>query len=213
MSFPHSERLDVTVEQLKSIYGQLQEVFNDKFSQILPPDQVDDNDPLKRQVQIQLQDFLSGVMEMAANSLNVVNADMDGRSIKDVLLESEREYMEPFDLELNEKVRQLYQEWEDQTVKVSQLRQNGPLKVNEIYNGSKEEYLSRLDARINSLSQDEAMEDDADTDVALAPMDTTIKQDYQEALQNLYDTGQRIPDIRGDVEKLKRLVAYFDRAG
>lgn len=93
----------------------------------LPKKEYDD-DAVRREVQIQLQEFLLSAMTMASKSLEVVNADTVGKTVKQLIMESQEKYMEPFDLDLNEQVRKMYQEWEDETVKVAQLRQTGPAK-------------------------------------------------------------------------------------
>ncbi|CCD25456.1 MIND complex subunit NSL1 NDAI_0F01370 [Naumovozyma dairenensis CBS 421] len=222
MSFAYPDRLDITVAQLKGIYEQLQEVFNDRLDLVLPEEQFEPNDPMRREVQVNVQNFVNDVMDMAIKSLRVIDVDdgveeEDTMGIKELLKESEKKNVEPFDLELNEKVRQAYQEWEDQTVKVAQLRENGPRKVNELYMSEASTYLNKLDSRIDDLSKEITLDDktpqykDDDEDYKTIRNIHEATSTYHESLQNLYDTEQRIPEIRSNIDKLKHLVAYLEK--
>lgn len=225
------KKLDVTVEQLRSIYGQLFDLLEEKAALHLPNDNeaegkgepTDDN--VRREVQIQLQDFLTQVMDMASSSLRVVNIDDEDMkasgkpnkiSIKDLIMKSQEKFVEPFDLELNEKVRKSYQEWEDQTVKVSQLRQNGPNHVNELYVKARDQFLSGLDSRIESLQEstteppeeeEEQMEQDVSGDEQYWQ---GIKAQYEQSLIYLNNAQTQIPQARSDINKIKNLIAYLE---
>lgn len=228
------KKLDVTVEQLRSIYGQLYDLLEEKAALHLPNDidaerkgdHTDDN--VKREVQIQLQEFLTQVMDMASNSLRVVNID-DGDmeasgkrnklSIKDLIMKSQEKYVEPFDLELNEKVRKSYQEWEDQTVKVSQLRQNGPNHVNQLYVKARDQFLSQLDSRIENL-QESTTETPKEEDKIKIEIEEevsedeqywqSIKEQYEQSLTYLHDAQAQLPQTRSDLNKIKNLIAYLE---
>ena len=217
MSQSHSKKLDVTVEQLRSIYHQFHDILEEKTDLHLPKKDHDD-DAVRREVQIQLQEFLLSAMTMASKSLEVVNADTQGKTVKQLIMESQEKYMEPFDLELNEQVRKMYQEWEDETVKVAQLRQTGPAKINEVYNNAKDEYLMHLDGRIGVLEarmtdqqaaeQDEGGEGD---DQAAETNWNGIKHDYEVSLNELSQTQQNLPQVRYNVEKVKHLIDYLQK--
>lgn len=228
------KKLDVTVEQLRSIYGQLYDLLEEKAALHLPNDidaerkgdHTDDN--VKREVQIQLQEFLTQVMDMASNSLRVVNID-DGDmeasgkrnklSIKDLIMKSQEKYVEPFDLELNEKVRKSYQEWEDQTVKVSQLRQNGPNHVNQLYVKARDQFLSQLDSRIENLQESTTEtpkeEDKIEIEIEEEVSEDeqywqSIKEQYEQSLTYLHDAQTQLPQTRSDLNKIKNLIAYLE---
>lgn len=227
------KKLDVTVEQLRSIYGQLYDLLEEKAALHLPND-IDaerkrghTDDSVKREVQIQLQEFLTQVMDMASNSLRVVNIDDENMeasgkrnklSIKDLIMKSQEKYVEPFDLELNEKVRKSYQEWEDQTVKVSQLRQNGPDHVNQLYVKARDQFLSQLDSRIENLQEsatkppeEEKIEVEIEEDVSEDEQYwQRIKEQYEQSLTYLHDAQTQIPQTRSDLNKIKNLIAYLE---
>ncbi|QLQ81383.1 hypothetical protein HG537_0F01440 [Torulaspora globosa] len=206
-------KVDVTVEQLRSIYGQLYDALDEKMSLHLPTEATEGKDHVRREVGLQLQEFLSEVMEMASSSVRVVNSDdSSGKvSMSELISKSQEKYVEPFDLELNEKVRQAYQEWEDQTVQVALLRRNAPQQVNEAYAGARDVFLSRLDAKIEQLQTEDHAGVVPDQEQQFDPLywEKTTKQ-YEQSLLTLRDAQARIPQTRSDMTKMKNLVSYLE---
>lgn len=216
MSQSHSKKLDVTVEQLRSIYHQFHDILEEKTDLHLPKKDHED-DAVRREVQIQLQEFLLSAMTMASKSLEVVNADTQGKTVKQLIMESQEKYMEPFDLELNEQVRKMYQEWEDETVKVAQLSDRAR-QDNEVYNNAKDEYLMHLDGRIGVLEARRADQQAAEQNEGGEGDDQTaetnwddIKHDYEVSINELSQTQQSLPQVRYNVEKVKHLMDYLEK--
>lgn len=212
-------KLDVTVEQLRSVYGQLYDALDEKARLHLPAEDREDQDHVRREVGLQLQEFLAQVMEMASSSVRVVNSDNPGgkMSVGELISKSQEPYVEPFDLELNERVRQAYQEWEDQTVRVAQLRSNAPQQVNQAYQAARDSYLEQLDARIDQLPAQGhagvALSGASDAS-ATETQDLKFWQDsadqYAESLTRLRDAQNRIPQTRSEIARMKNLVAYLE---
>ncbi|QLG70718.1 hypothetical protein HG535_0A06600 [Zygotorulaspora mrakii] len=225
------KRLDVTVEQLRSIYGQLYDQLEQKAALHLPTTETDSRDVVKeeqsnskedtvrREVQVQLQDFLSQVMDMASNSLRIINTNDEVKNVRALIMKSQEKYVEPFDLDLNEKVRQKYQEWENETLKLSQLRQNAPAEIKRIYNEAKQDYISALDSRIAALQNPEQSSDlnsDPDSPQQQETAETSdqfydqVGSRYEQALHNVAEAQRRISVSRPEVNKVRSLVRYLD---
>lgn len=209
-------KLDVTVEQLRSIYGQLHEALEERAALHLPGEA---EDSVGRDVRVQLQGFLAQVLEMASSSLRVVNAEDVGRSVSvaELVSRSQERYVEPFDLELNERVRQAYQEWEDCTVQVAQLRRDGPQRVDESYADARDRFLARLDAEIAGLQAETGPSGvDDGAGAAVDPQGALQKHlgarvdQYEASLTELHEAQARIPHTRADLNKIKSLVAYLE---
>lgn len=186
-------KIDVSVDQLRAIYGQLYDVLQEKAALHLPEGQ----DPVSKEVRIQLQLYLAGVMEMGANSLRV-----DGGDAKDVL--STR--CEPFDLELNERVRGAYEEWEDETVRVANLRRAAQDQISKLYTEARNAYLEHLDNVIEG--QDQQL---APSKEALPDLDESGR-DYRSSLDSLADAQLRLPRLRNQLEKLSQLLHHMQDA-
>ncbi|CCF58714.1 hypothetical protein KAFR_0F01180 [Kazachstania africana CBS 2517] len=203
-----AKKVNVTSRQLRGIYAQLLESLELKSKQSLPQ-----NDSLQREVQIHLTKYLEEVFEMSQNSLNIVDAaDED---ILGIIRETQDQFLEKFDLELNEKVRLTYQDWEDWIIKYSQLSVHGPDKLTEIYNEGKIKYLQDLDARIQDLSrreeeeeEEESLQDDSETATI---HDEKLWRTYAKSLRSYVTAQERVPETREELDKLKHLIAFTNR--
>lgn len=216
MSSNYSKKIDVSVEQIRAIYGQLLEAMREKAQKSLPhglSEKPQNNDALQRALQMYLQEYLVRVMDMSSNSLNIVNIDQTNEqgkttNISELLARTHDKYVEPFDQELNEEVRQKYQEWEDLTVKVSQLRRDGPQKVNELYNNSKENFFKDLDSKINDLSTESQ-----EPNTQVSPIEKThiaeVFDSYEKILSQLSSTKDQIPETRADINQLRILLSFL----
>ncbi|SMN21544.1 similar to Saccharomyces cerevisiae YPL233W NSL1 Essential component of the MIND kinetochore complex (Mtw1p Including Nnf1p-Nsl1p-Dsn1p) [Maudiozyma saulgeensis] len=218
----YSKKVDVSVEQIRAIYGQLLESLQEQVLESLPNnnsinDNISSNKSLK-EIQIYIQEYLLRVMEMSSGSLNIVNLDDNSNNDNDMsgmLTDTQQKYVEPFDIELNEQVRQKYQEWEDLTVKVAHLRRDGPETINKVYQTGATSMLDSLDARIhetlnNSNNEDNKKNIDApsqnDLNRAIKPLN-----DYGEILTDLHSTKEQIPNTRADLAKIKTLLAFLQQ--
>ncbi|CAB4255373.1 similar to Saccharomyces cerevisiae YPL233W NSL1 Essential component of the MIND kinetochore complex (Mtw1p Including Nnf1p-Nsl1p-Dsn1p) [Maudiozyma barnettii] len=237
----YSKKVDVSVEQIRAIYGQLLESLQEQVSESLPSDTTttttnaegSSNKTIK-EIQIYLQEYLLRVMEMSSGSLNIVNLEnSNNNDMNGMLTDTQQKYVEPFDIELNEEVRQKYQEWEDLTVKVSQLRRDGPQTINTMYQTETTTMLESLDARIhdtlnsssnddnnnnnnnnNNDNNDNNNDNDNTTPNTLTQNDLnnkTILKDYGEILTDLHSTKEQIPDTRASLSKLKTLLAFLQQ--
>lgn len=201
-------KLDIKVEQVRSIYAQFQAIFDEKIALHLPQEQ----DSVKNEVFLQLQNYLAEAMNMASSSLNIVNANA-GTSLPELLAQSKEQFVEPFDLELNEQVRQKYQEWEDQTVRVAQLRREAPQKLCHDYVAEARSALEEADALIASFTEsDETSSRDQQESVEELYKSDNINQedlqaDYNQALVNLAAVQAQIPQNRAHVQKLEQLIS------
>lgn len=185
-------KIQVTSDQLRSIYGQLYDILQEKASLHLP----ESDDPVSREVNLQLQLFLANVMEMAFNSLKI-----DGPPANDIL----NSRCEPFDLELNERVRKSYETWEEETVKVANLRRAAQETINNVWTENQEQYLRELDLKIDT----ELVTDIPDEDSCRPehyPIDT---QSYANSLESISKTQLRLPHMRNQLQKLQQLLQHF----
>ncbi|SCU99040.1 LAFA_0G21616g1_1 [Lachancea sp. 'fantastica'] len=203
-------KLDITAGQLRSIYTQFQSVFDEKVSLHLPQE----HDATKGEVLLELQKFLMEGMDAASSSLGVVDAP-ENASIADVLAQSRDQFVEPFDLGLNEQVRQKYQEWEDQTVKAAQLRREAPRKLREMYESEAQDVLHEVDVLIENFSREDGnsrtkspSETHQDQDLELNW--ASLQNDYSEALARLALVKDELPKNHARVKKLEQLVLFLE---
>ncbi|GAV54582.1 hypothetical protein ZYGR_0AN00500 [Zygosaccharomyces rouxii] len=189
-------KIQVSSDQLRSIYGQLYDVLQEKASLHLP----ELDDPVSREVNLQLQLFLTNVMEMAFNSLKI-----DGPPANDIL----NSRCEPFDLELNEKVRKSYETWEEETVKVANLRRAAQETINNIWMENQGEYLRELDSKIEA----ESVPDTSDKHHYSLERYAIDTQSYVDSLESLSKTQAKLPHMRNQVQKLQHLLQHLQDEG
>lgn len=222
----YNRKIDVSVEQIRAIYGQLLESLQEHVNESLP--ELSNSDQQKKELQIYLQEYLLNVMEMSSGSLNVVNLNLNenendnntnSNEMTNIINDQQQKYVEKFDIELNEQVRQRYQEWEDLTVKVSQLRRDGPERINEMYQIESNDMIKDIDERINKqLNQKESQQSNNDNNThktntvnSDTKLNKTIISEYQNILTNLYTTKEQLPDTRATITKLKTLLTFLQQ--
>ncbi|CAL9728617.1 kinetochore-associated protein Nsl1p [Monosporozyma unispora] len=170
-----------------------------------------DNDTIRREISLNLQKYLRSLVDEVAYSMVISNMDTTGRKLGDIIDESQSKYLEPFDKDLNEIVREKYVEWEDCSVQVSQLRKRAPEIMNEIYHKSQEEYLTQLDERI-ATQLGENIEDESDViDEYILPKETQIHESISESVQQLHDSIEQLPHLRQDITTLNQWAQYFNK--
>ncbi|KAL3230815.1 Kinetochore-associated protein NSL1 [Nakaseomyces bracarensis] len=229
-----SGRVRLTVGQLRSIYGQLHGLLEDRMAQMLGghgrshsrsrnhratqgsvglqsalEEEEEGEDKVRREVQLRLQEYLLRVMDMASDSIEVVDAE-EGKSVRELIMESREKFLEPFDIDLNERVREQYHHWEDANVKISQLRRRGPEAVRSLYAAEQETYLAEVDKRIEQLEIAKLEEEEEEED----EKGITVEQQqvFLDALKSLMSTQSRIPEIRSDLDTTTNMVSYLDNA-
>ena len=222
-----AEKVYVPIEQVRYISDQLLEQLESKIQTTLPliknkENENNDNevslqdDPIRREISLNLQEYLRLIVDQAAYSLVISNMDITGRKLGDVVREAQAKYLEPFDTKLNEEVRQKYQEWEDCSVQVSQIRQRAPDLINEIYRKGETEYLSQLDERINSIVSSGTNADTSNNketvDTDLGPLnEAELRESLEESIKQLHESIDKLPQLREDVTSLNKWTKYYTR--
>ncbi|KAG0666265.1 hypothetical protein C6P44_003729 [Monosporozyma unispora] len=209
-SSQRAEKIYVPIEHVRYISDQLLEQLEMKMQTTLPTNG-GDNDTIRREISLNLQKYLRSLVDEVAYSMVISNMDTTGRKLGDIIDESQSKYLEPFDKDLNEIVREKYVEWEDCSVQVSQLRKRAPEIMNEIYHKSQEEYLTQLDERI-ATQLGENIEDESDViDEYILPKETQIHESISESVQQLHDSIEQLPHLRQDITTLNQWAQYFNK--
>ena len=201
-----SKKIDVSAEQVRAIYAQLMSALQEHAHT------ASDTTDIPRDLQVYLQDYLLRVMDASAPSLDVLNLE-EGPSgtaaststTQQLLSNTQQRYVEPLDTALNERVRQTYQEWEDLTVKVAQLRREGPQRVAALYRDDAAALLQQIDREIAGGT-------DAPPPTSASPSTTSpaaSAETYTAVLAQLQAAKEQLPETRAAV---RRLAASLQRA-
>ncbi|QEU59726.1 Nsl1 [Kluyveromyces lactis] len=207
------DKLDITQKQLRFLHKQFKEIIDEKVRTALPESSEDDQ--ISQEIQLQLDQFLMDVLEMAGESMNVVDAGK-GTTVKSVIQEVQKEYTEPFDVELNEKVRKLYQEWEDETVKVSKLRREAPQVAVSEYTKQENQLLEEIDSLIAKMdsSQPNLQNEDQDEGQSEGKKKeywNQVANQYGSILTSLKEINDKIPTHESKQKRLRLLLDLIEK--
>lgn len=216
-----TEKIYVPIEQVRYISDQLLEQLELKMQSILPSIQGGGNmmlgdDPMRREISLNLQKYLRSVVDQVSYSIIINNLDTTGRPLGTIIGESQTKYLEPFNIELNEEVRKKYQEWEDHSMQVSQIRQHAPTVMNAIYDKGEDQYFKQLDERIATLERDAAdEEEEAIEDKETDPIEQQessaelLTEPLTESIEQLHESINQLPQLRELITTLNKWNRYY----
>ncbi|KAF5115299.1 hypothetical protein DV495_001755 [Geotrichum candidum] len=118
------------------------------------------------------------------------------------------EEIEPFDFELNDRLRQLYGRVDDLTLEIARLRKRIPAESTRLYQHALER---RRELEQQAASEPDAdAEDtvDADTDARLQQL-RDIKHTYYDAIGGLDELISTIPETKTQLEQLEQAVQFI----
>ncbi|EGV65756.1 hypothetical protein PSN45_003456 [Yamadazyma tenuis] len=207
------QKLQLTKQELRFIYNQVLNHVLAKLDLHLP---TPNNDPMKNKVTNLLHDYLKEVFEMAKHAMVVDGLDMSTRgaaSISDVLSLKPKEKTEPFDFELNSKLREILQSVEQETIEVTQLRKKIPQKIDAKYSNvvqDVDQKVSEFLDRLNTIEPEIDIDKSSDDIEDILPRISEIIQDYETHLIQMNELKDTIPKQTAEVEKLSELVQFLE---
>ncbi|EDO17378.1 hypothetical protein Kpol_1060p34 [Vanderwaltozyma polyspora DSM 70294] len=256
-----SRRMDMTAAQVRSVYEQLHISLDERVAREFGIGDTDSSeqqqhryetggkdDELLKSVKFEIERYLHNVIEMSGNSIRIdrgrgtaaATASATGRASSTTTtaavvaseLATSNGYIEEFDTTLNETVREKYQEWEDLTVKLSQLRAQAPQEINNQFTNNKMGLYKQIDTALEQTQkQKQPPQSDPKTvgngdgtagvtdecengneSEAESEMVIPTKSDYHEILTNVAHTAQQLPSHRQQLDSLRGLVAFLDTA-
>lgn len=214
-----SSKVYVPLEQVRYISDQLLEQLENKMQMNFPSknlegtDAVLPEDPVRREVSLNIQKYLRSIVDQVAHSLIISNMDTTGRRLGDVIGESQTRYLEPFDLDLNEQVRQTYQEWEECSLQAAKVRQEAPQTMCQMYQSGANDFLEKLDARIDTLEEQNKQENSIqqEEEEYTLPDADKLRESLDESLRDLGASLEQLPQLRADATKLNQLSQHWPR--
>lgn len=106
-------------------------------------------DPVRATVDTLVKDFIHQALELTRHGLIVDGVDMSSRSsLRDELV-AQREEIEPFDFELNRKLRKMYSDVDSVTLEVARLRREAPVQAMKVM----EDAIQRRDQAVMHASE------------------------------------------------------------
>ncbi|KAK9372683.1 kinetochore protein Mis14 like-domain-containing protein [Lipomyces chichibuensis] len=213
---PIHQKLQLVSQDVRFLQRKLLDIAKAKIDSNFPTQQSGGQDPLKEQVEEILKQFILRTIELSKFSL-VVNGIEGANPSLDSLMrgadldkEEDADKYEPFDLELNEQVRELYAQIDEETVEVTKLRRETPLRALESYK-SKLEMLD--EQRTNAQTDDVAMDDADSADVKVEeflPRRESIMADFEKLIATLREMKKSVPAAASKLDRAEAAVTHLN---
>ncbi|KAH3674821.1 hypothetical protein WICMUC_003024 [Wickerhamomyces mucosus] len=211
----YHSKVDLNIDDVKHLQQQFSKSASEKLNLYLPT--TDTSDPLKSRVSVLVNDFIYEILESAKPSMNIDGTDTS-RSIKE-LLENPSNEVEPFDFSLQDKVRKLYQQVEDETIKLTKLRREKPSNIKDGYQASFDQsfsMLEKLQKETEEVNQEQSDKENRDieekenifNEKVLSKLDFFV-QDYENSLFTAKELKDKIPEERKNIEKLDHISRFL----
>lgn len=155
----YHNKIDINIEDLRKVKQQFVKNATNKIDSYLP--EQDNSDSMKSQVALAVQDFIDRVLESSRESMNINGLLPDEPLNK--AMENPSVDSEPFDHLLQQQVRQLYREVEEETLKLAKLRKDTPQQLRGAYQESFKQSFEDLKyskSQLESQNSDQELDDE-----------------------------------------------------
>lgn len=142
----------------------------------------------------------------------VDGVDMSTRPVLRDDLAAPKEEIEPFDFELNDKLRQLYGKVDDLTLEIASLRRRLPSEATRIYSEAlekrRESQLKTEEEMIKETELNMGDEDPAHDKARIEQLEQ-IKQDYYGVIEKLGALIKTVPESKAHVDQLEEALTFL----
>ncbi|KAK9446433.1 kinetochore protein Mis14 like-domain-containing protein [Limtongia smithiae] len=216
---PIHQKLQLVSEDLRYLVEKFTEVAKSRVSQHFPLATAGSKDEvLRTEVEALVQQFILEMFDMAKHGIVVNGQDGSEISLQSLLnsdtTKNEADNYEPFDLELNEEVRQLYAQIDEETVEVTKLRREAPLRTLANYKRQLEE-LEKQQQEHFSVNDEEQK---VDADKAQLTVDevllrkTNVETDFNEFVASLREMKKDIPGTLSKLDRASAAITHLNNS-
>lgn len=197
-------KLQLVAEDVRFLKQQFKDAAEAKIDVNLDCDK---NDPVRKRVDEIVQQFISDTFEMSKHAMIIDGEEMGDKDLS-VVLERDDD-VEPFDLALNDRLRQLYAQVDEKTLEVTQLRRTVPFEAIQVYSNNK---LDPKSLSINETDENNTNNNDDENEEIQKEnytLSNRAQMDYTNALTLLSNLKQKVPDELIELEKLEQTINYL----
>lgn len=201
------DKITLSKQDLRHVYGELLGETMAKLDLHLPSTH---SDPLKNQVATVLDDFLKEVFEMAKSAMVVDGEDMEelGRAILELVSLKPKEIVEPFDVEVNNRLRDVLLQVEQETVLLTTMRRVLPEKARELYGrlvSDTDEDVSRVLEQLDKEEVEQGEEDQNEIDV-----DHEAIESYEKYVLLLDGLKNSVPETKMRLDRYDQALEFLE---
>lgn len=199
-------KIELGTDDVRYLRDELLKAGNDKLALHLPSSE---EDPLKARVNEHVRGFINKIFEMGRYSMVVDGEDMSEHESLVKVLDDREEKIEPFDSELNARLRQVYDQVDKKTLEVSNLRRTVPRKVVDEYSSGADANRALTDDKNGDNEDDENRLDEHEwMDLDDEEMEET-RQTYYEALETLNRMKDAVPTSEAELKNLQSVLDHL----
>ncbi|KAK9464064.1 uncharacterized protein V1516DRAFT_683574 [Lipomyces oligophaga] len=224
---PVHQKLQLSSQDVRYLQNMMLERAQDKINAAIPAIDLAADDPVRDEVEARVREFVLRTFDLSKYSLVVdgieasdpgLSSLMAGTELESVTADGRKQpqfshstrltcqEIEPFDLELNEQVRDLYTQIDNATVAVTNLRRKTPLQVVAKYAQELEDWSSRP-SPISGLIQAET---DPHDDTEVFPRQERVAQDYNALMVSLADIKKNVMDTAAKINRADEALAQYE---
>lgn len=195
------KKINVSVEALHDITEQILIYLSNQVIDHIP------NDPKQqREVMIKLQEYLNDTIDLMSHSMTINDVNpVSNAPLSQLIQDKNIKIMEPFNSELNEKLRKQYENWEDLAIRALELRKLSPASINNIYDTLNNDYLSQLDKRLEQMEQEQNEIKTENTSSHPPHIQSKDTNSINDSLRKMQDSVNELSQIRMNLNKLEQL--------
>lgn len=200
------EKIALSKQDYSHVFDNVLQSAMDKLNLHLPGAQ---KDPLKNEVSTMLEEFLVNIFDSSKYSILADGRDLDETSIKDILLLRTHENVEQIDADITSKLRNILQEFETETVEVTRMRREIPIKASDVYN----DVIKKVDDEVSELINQIEKEDQDNLNDEQKPVESDhedTSKKLNKYLQLLEETNKRLPTLRTQFEEYNKTLQLLE---
>lgn len=178
------------------LHSQLSAATKKKLDLYLP--NVDQDDSLKKRVSDHVDEFILELFQALEGNISVMDSD---DKLVEIIQNKQLTEVEPFDFNLSEQIRKLFIQVEEETVKLTKLRKNGP-------NESIQEYQNSFNELINSL---ESENNEEDINFEQKEIKLNLQDSYNQSINQIINIKESIPNQRNELIKIEKISKFLSK--
>ncbi|KAI5959122.1 hypothetical protein CANMA_004140 [Candida margitis] len=207
------EKIVISRKELKTLYNNLLKSTILNLNLHLPTSH---NDPIKNEVYQKVEKCLLNSFQNLLSSLLVDGEDRSNVPIQELLsVDDKDDDVEPFDIELNNQLREILTEYDDVTVELSELKRALSRRAVEKYQNS----VVRVDDEVTRIIKlidekvEQSVEDNSDRDAATKLLSEInidqLNETYYGYLQTINQLNDTVPRLKQEVSAYSKSVDFL----
>ncbi|KAG5418043.1 hypothetical protein I9W82_004372 [Candida metapsilosis] len=202
------EKIAISRKELKTLYNNILKSMLLKLNLHLPTSHYD---PVKNEVYSKVESCLLNSFQNLLSSLLVDGADRSNESIKELLSVNDKDDdVEPFDIALDNELREILTEYDDVTVELSELKRTLQKGIVGKYQNS----VARIDDEVTQIIQliDEKVEQHEKENTVDDAVKSLGEVDIDRMNEGYFTYLQTIDKLNGKVPHLKQEVSNYSKS-